>query len=98
MGKEKEISIDSKTGDATLKLNNIVVKDYEAWSRSQASEEEGFIFSSDRALDAVEDKVEIKENVKVTFHRMWSMFDTFPEFYQDFHEINASLDPKFNQQ
>ena len=36
-GKEKEISVDSVTGDATLKLNNIVVRDYGAWSRSQST-------------------------------------------------------------
>ena len=71
-----------------MTLNKIVVEDYEGWSRSNSASSSGSM---------VKDKIEINERVKVTFHRMWGFLDTFSEFYQDFKEIEESLNPKYNQ-
>lgn len=76
---------DESTGDATLLLSQIKVKNSEAWSGAASNSQ------------VSQKTVIINTRVRVTFYRMQTFMDTFKDYFQNFEVLHQSLSPKFNR-
>lgn len=89
--RETRITIDSATGDATMKFNHIKVKNSSEWDPRKTA-------ANQQSQDAVEDSdLIINEDVSVTYYRINTFYDTFPDYLESYEVLHASLSPKFNR-
>jgi len=82
------LELNRTTGDASLHLNRIKVKNSTEW-QSQAT--------SGTSSRAGTDTLVINTRVKVTYYRMHTFMDTFKDYLSHFEILHASLSPKFNR-
>ena len=66
------------TGDATLHLDRIKVKNSEAWSNSHQPRKD----QNESTASNEEQTVIINTSVKVTYYRMSTFMETFKDYFQ----------------
>ena len=88
------IDFDQQSGDASLKLNKIKVKNVADWDSRKS-----YKHSSKRSSqhNSLSETLVIDTDVKVTYYRMSAFIDTFPEYLASTDCLHASLSPKFNR-
>ena len=89
----KSDQVDQLTGDATLHLDRIKVKNSEAWSNAHQLRKD----QNESNSSVGEETVIIHTCVKVTYYRMSTFMETFKDYFKSPEVLYQSLSPKFNR-
>ena len=94
------LEVDARTGDATLRLNQIKVKDSSTWQKESSaplSMRSSHATSQKSSDQGKPDTLIIRTCVKVTYYRMQTFMDAFKDYFQSFDVLHQSLSPKYNR-